>query len=103
MHGSSLVPPQVACYTATNPVLYYKLMTPQWLQDHATLSHLNASSPVSLHFTLGQDSARLIKVPLFLSGALPTDDIIVTIILRIHPHLTWTFSLPFVTALSVMV
>ena len=65
-------------------MLYYKVMTPQWLQDHASLNHLNASTPVSLHFTLNQAHARLIKVPLFQSGELPTDDIIVTITVHLE-------------------
>ena len=59
-------------------------MTPQWLQKHATLSHFNASSPVSLHFTVNQEHARLIRVPLFLSGTLPTDDIVITVTVHLE-------------------
>ena len=77
-------PPQVGCCPATNPVLYYKVMTPQWLQDHASLNHLIAASPTSLHFRPNQQSARMIKVPLFQRGELPTDDITVTITVHLE-------------------
>ena len=59
-------------------------MTPQWLEDHAILSHLNAVTPESLHFKANQIGARLIKVPLFQRGELPTDDIIVTITVHLE-------------------
>ena len=64
---------------------------------HASLNHLNASTPVSLHFTLNQAHARLIKVPLFQSGELPTDDIIVTI--TVHLEDPPTAESDFLTAL----
>ena len=77
---ASLIPPQVGCCPAPNPVLYYKVMTPQWLED-ASLSQLNAATPENLHFKVNQ-ARRLIKVPLFQSGELPTDDITVTITIQ---------------------
>ena len=90
-------PPQVGCCPATNPVLYYKVMTPQWLQDHATLNQLIAASPTSLHFRIKQTHARMIKVPLFQRGELPTDDIIVTI--TVHLEDPPTADSDFVTAI----
>ena len=54
-------------------------MTPQWLQGHASLNQLNAATPEMLHFKVNQVNSRMIKVPLFHKGKLPTDDIIVTI------------------------
>ena len=79
-----IVPPQVSCCSATNPVLYYKMMTSQWLQDHASLNHLIAATPQMLHFKINQVRLRLIKVPLFQRGELPTDDIIVTITIHLE-------------------
>ena len=81
---ASLIPLQVSCCPAPNPVLYYKVMTPQWLEDHASLSQLIASTPASLHFKLNKIFARLIKVPLFQRGELPTDDITVTITVHLE-------------------
>ena len=68
------LPPQVCCCFTASPVLYYTVMTPQWLQDHANLSQLNAATPESLHFKVNQFGARLIQVPLFQSGELPPSD-----------------------------
>ena len=79
---ASLIPPQVGSCSAPNPVLYYKVMTPQWLEDHASLSQLIATTPENLHFKVNQAHRRLIKVPLFQSGELPTDDITVTITIQ---------------------
>ena len=59
-------------------------MTPQWLEDHASLSHLIASTPENLHFKVNQANHRLIKVPLFQRGELPTDDIIVTVTVHLQ-------------------
>ena len=59
-------------------------MTPQWLEDHASLSQLNTATPENLHFKVNQARARLIKVPLFQRGELPTDDIIVTITVHLE-------------------
>ena len=59
-------------------------MTPQWLQDHASLNQLIAATPESLHFKIHQVLARLMKVPLFHRGELPTDDIIVTITVHLE-------------------
>ena len=61
-------------------------MTPQWLQDHASLNQLKAATPEMLHFKINRPLSRLIKVPLFHKGKLPTDDIIVTITVHLeHP------------------
>ena len=82
---SLIVSPQVSCCFATNPVLYYKVMTSQWLQDHASsLNQLVAATPQMLHFKMNQAHLRLIKVPLFQRGELPTDDIIVTITIHLE-------------------
>ena len=59
-------------------------MTPQWLQDHASLSQLIAATPEMLHFKINQVRPRLIKVPLFHRGQLPNDDIIVTITVHLE-------------------
>ena len=59
-------------------------MTPQWLEDHASLSHLTAATPALLHFKVNRNRQRLIKVPLFQRGELPTDDIIVTITVHLQ-------------------
>ena len=59
-------------------------MTPQWLEDHASLSQLIASTPENLHFRMSQTRHRLIKVPLFQRGELPTDDIIVTVTVHLQ-------------------
>ena len=59
-------------------------MTPQCLEDHAGLSQLIAATPENLHFKVNQAGARLIKVPLFQKGELPTDDIIVTITVHLE-------------------
>ena len=73
------------CYCAsTNPLLYYKMMTPQWLQRFASLSQVSAATPESLHFKMNQLDARIIKVNLFSSGELPCDDIAVTITLHLE-------------------
>ena len=64
--------------------MYYKVMTPQWLEDHASLSQLIAATPEMLHFKVNQAHRRLIKVPLFQSGELPTDDITVTITIHLE-------------------
>ena len=81
---ASLIPPQVTCCPAPNPVLYYKVMTPQWLEDHASLSHLIAATPEMLHFKINKARSRLLKVPLFQRGELPTDDVIVTITVHLE-------------------
>ena len=81
---ASLIPLQTSCCPAPNPVLYYKVMTPQWLEDHASLSHLIAATPENLHFKVNQAGARLIKVPMLQKGELPTDDIIVTITVHLE-------------------
>ena len=52
--------------------------------EHASLSHLVAATPTSLHFKLTQSHARLIKVPLFQKGELPTDAILVTITVHLE-------------------
>ena len=65
-------------------MLYYKVMSPQWLQDHASLNHIIAASPEMLHFRMNQGSSRLIKVPLFQRGELPSDDVIVTITVHLQ-------------------
>ena len=59
-------------------------MTPQWLEDHASLSQLNAATSESLHFKNNRLRPRLIKVPLFQRGELATDDIIVTITIHLE-------------------
>ena len=59
-------------------------MTSKWLSEHASLTHLVAATPTSLHFKLTQSHARLIKVPLFQKGELPTDDILVTITVHLE-------------------
>ena len=81
---ASLVPPQVGSCPAPNPVLYYKVMTPQWLEDYASLSQLIAATPENLHFKINTARSRLLKVPLFQKGELPTDDIIVTITVHLE-------------------
>ena len=81
---ASLVSLQVGCCSAPNPVLYYKVMAPQWLEDHASLNHLITSTPVMLHFKINSPRPRLIKVPLFHRGELPTDDITVTITIHLE-------------------
>ena len=81
---ASLIPLQTSCCPAPNPVLYYKVMTPQWLEDHASLNQLIASTPENLHFRVNKIHSRLIKVPLFQRGELPTDDIIVTITVHLE-------------------
>ena len=65
-------------------MLYYKVMSPQWLQDHASLNHLIAATPEMLHFKMNQAFLRLIKVPLFQRGELPSDDVIVTITVHLN-------------------
>ena len=82
--AASLVLPQQGCSSATGSVLYYKVMTSKWLSEHASLSHVVAATPTSLHFKLTQSHARLIKVPLFQKGELPTDDILVTITVHLE-------------------
>ena len=72
-------------------------MTPQWLQDHASLNHLIAATPQMLHFKINQVRLRLIKVPLFQRGELPTDDITVTI--TVHLEDPPTSDSDFVTAI----
>ena len=79
-----LNPAQVGCCPAPNPVLYYKVMTPQWLEDHASLSQLNAATAASLNFKMTKTNARVIKVPLFQRGELPTNDISVSITLHLE-------------------
>ena len=59
-----LNPPQVGCCPAPNPVLYYKVMTPQWLEDHASLSQLNAATAASLQFKMTKANARVMKAPI---------------------------------------
>ena len=59
-------------------------MTPQWLQNHASLNQLIAATPERLHFKINQVHSRMIKVPLFKRGELPTDDITVTIIVHLE-------------------
>ena len=59
-------------------------MTPQWLEDHASLSQLNAATAASLHFKVNQANHRLIRVPLFQRGELSTDDITVTITIHLE-------------------
>ena len=59
-------------------------MTPQWLEDHAGLGHLIASTPEMLHFKINTAHSRLLKVPLFQRGELPTDDVIVTITVHLE-------------------
>ena len=81
---ASLIPLQTSCSSAPNPVLYYKVMTPQWLEDHASLSQLIAATPENLHFKVNKIQSRLIKLPLFQRGELPTDDIIVTITVHLE-------------------
>ena len=81
---ASFVPPQMCCCPAPNPVLYYKVMTPQWLEDHASLSQLIAATPENLHFKINKRHSRLIKLPLFQRGELPIDDIIVTITVHLE-------------------
>ena len=81
---ASFVVPQMCCCPAPNPVLYYKVMTPQWLEDHASLSQLNAATPEMLHFKINKLHSRLIKLPLFQRDELPTDDIIVTITVHLE-------------------
>ena len=49
---ASLIPLQTSCCPAPNPVLYYKVMTPQWLEDHASLSQLIAATAASLQFKM---------------------------------------------------
>ena len=88
-------PPQVGCCPATNPVLYYKVMTPQWLQDHATLNHLIAASPTSLHFRPSQQYARLISCHCSREGTphmTPLSPLPHT--LKTHPQQIQTFTLP---------
>ena len=77
-------PPQIDSCSAPNPVLYYKVMTPQWLEDHASLNHLIAVTPERLHFRINQVNSRMIKVPLFPREELSTDDIIVTITVHLE-------------------
>ena len=93
---ASLIPLHTSCFPAPNPVLYYKVMTPQWLEDHASLSQLIAATPENLHFKVNKIHSRLIKVPMLQRVELPTDDIIVTITVhqedppRFSPrHLRW--------------
>ena len=59
-------------------------MTPQWLEDHASLSQFNAATAALLHFKMTKGSARVIKVPLFQRGELPTNDISVSITLHLE-------------------
>ena len=59
-------------------------MTPQWLEDHGSLGHLIATTPENLHFKVNQAHVRLLKVPLFQRGELPTDDVIVTITVHLE-------------------
>ena len=63
-------------------------MTSQWLQDHASLNNLLTATPEALTFKVVQQYARIIKVPLFQKGELPTDDIVVTITVHLDDPLT---------------
>ena len=82
--AASLVLPLQGCSSATGSVLYYKVMTSKWLSEHASLSHLVAATSTSLHYKVTQNHARLIKVPLFHKGELPTDDNSVTITVHLE-------------------
>ena len=65
------------CATNEGPLLYHKLMTPKWIQDHAAINHLASASSTLLHFKLGVTRGRILRVPIFQEGCVPKEDIVV--------------------------
>ena len=63
------------CATNERPLLYHKLMTPQYL--NATANHLVSASRTALHFKVGVTRGRILRVPIFQEGCVPNEDIVV--------------------------
>ena len=65
------------CVTNEGPLLYHKLMTAKYIQDHAAISHLVSASQNVLHFKMGSKHGRILRLPIFQKGEVPMDDIAV--------------------------
>ena len=65
------------CAAKEGPLLYHKLLTPKYIQDHAAINHLVSTSNAALHFKVGVTNGRLLRIPIFQKGEVPTDNIAV--------------------------
>ena len=75
MHNLPIV--NVQCAAKVGPLLYHKLLTPKYIQDHAAINHLVSASNAALHFKVGVANGRLLRIPIFQKGEVPTDNIAV--------------------------
>ena len=54
-------------------------MTSKWIQNHAAISGLVSASSAVMHFKVGVDRSRLLRIPMFQKGQVPEKDIVVYI------------------------
>ena len=57
-------------------------MTSKWIQDHAAISGLVSANNAVMHFKVGVNHARLLRIPIFQRGQVPEEDIVVYI--KVH-------------------
>ena len=74
----------IQCTPSEGPLLYHKLMTPKWIQDHAAISGLLSATNAVMRFKPPVNHARLLRIPIFQRGQVPEEDIVVYIKLYLH-------------------
>ena len=69
----------IQCTPSEKPLLYHKLMTSKWIQDHAAISGLASATNEVMHFKVGTTNTRLLRIPIFQRGQVLKEDIVVYI------------------------